>query len=355
MVTLEDLVHQLVERGGSDLHISAGAPPMMRINGRLVPTDTSVLDPESTRKLVYSILDNQQITRFEKECELDMAFGISGLARFRANILMQRGSVGAVLRVIPNEILPMEQLGLPRNICEELCLRSKGLVLITGATGSGKSTSLASMIDFINRTRNGHILTIEDPTEFLHQNRSCLVNQREVGADTHSFHDALKRAMRQDPDVIMIGELRDQETIATAVSIAETGHLTFGTLHTSDAVQSINRIIDVFPAHQQQQVRTQLSFCLEAVICQQLCNRSDGRGRVMAAEVLISNSAIRALIRDDKVHQIASVIQTGSKIGMSTMNQSLHDLYRTRKITFEEAVSRSQDPDDLKRLFQRQA
>ncbi len=354
MVTMEELVQQLVERGGSDLHISAGAPPMFRINGRLVSTDAEVLDAEATQKLIYSILDNEQILRFEKEHELDVAFGIAGLGRFRTNVFMQRGTIGAVLRVIPYEIKGMGSLGLPVELCEELCAKSKGLILVTGATGSGKSTTLAAMIDHINRTRNHHIVTIEDPIEFVHRNKGCLVNQREVGGDTHSFAQALRAVLRQDPDVIMIGEMRDLETIEAALTIAETGHLTLGSLHTSDVVQTINRVIDVFPPHQQQQVRTQLSFTLEAVFSQQLIPRADGRGRVLACEIMVCTPAIRALIREDKIHQIKSVVQTGGRYGMRTMNQALFELYRTHQITYDDALSHSPDTEDLKRIFQRQ-
>lgn len=355
MVTIEELVQQLVERGGSDLHISAGAPPMIRISGNLVSTEQEVLNPESTQRLVYSILGSEQILRFEKDQELDMSFGIAGLGRFRTNVFYQRGSIGAVLRVIPFEIKNMQELGLPEEVCEDLCNRPKGLILVTGATGSGKSTTLAAMLDYINRTRNGHMVTIEDPIEFVHTNKCCLINQREIGNDTKGFGSSLRTVLRQDPDIIMVGEMRDQETIGAALTIAETGHLTFATLHTNDVVQTINRIVDVFPAHQQQQIRTQLSFSLQAVFCQQLVPRADGRGRVLAAEVMIANSAVRALIRDDKTHQIASIIQTGGKYGMKTMNQGLFDLYRQHLITFDEALSRSTDPDDLKRIFQRQA
>ncbi|HIA27802.1 MAG TPA: type IV pilus twitching motility protein PilT [Planctomycetes bacterium] len=354
MVNIEDLVQQLVEREGSDLHLCAGTPPMIRVHGRLVATDNEVLEPEDVRKIVFSILDNDEIRRFEKDQELDMAFGISGLGRFRTNVFYQRGSVGAVLRVIPNQMPSMDSLGLPLDVCESLCMLRKGLVLVTGATGSGKSTTLASMIDFINSRRNDHIVTIEDPLEFVHRNKNCLVTQREVGTDTPSFDSALRRVLRQDPDVIMVGELRDLESVSAALTVAETGHLTFGTLHTNDAVQSINRLIDVFPAHQQQQVRTQLSFSLEGVFSQQLITRADGRGRVLACEILLSTAAVRALIRDDKAHQVPSVIQTGAKLGMRTMNQSLYELYRTRQITYEEAISRSSDGEELKRIFQRQ-
>lgn len=354
MVTIEDLVQQLVEREGSDLHLCSGTPPMIRVHGRLVATDNEVLEPEDVRKIVFSILDNDQIRRFEKEQELDMAFGISGLGRFRTNVFYQRGSVGAVLRVIPNQMPAMESLGLPLDVCESLCMLRKGLVLVTGSTGSGKSTTLASMIDFINARRNDHIVTIEDPLEFVHRNKNCLVTQREVGTDTPTFKSALRRVLRQDPDVIMVGELRDLESVSAALTVAETGHLTFGTLHTNDAVQSINRLIDVFPPHQQQQVRTQLSFSLEGVFSQQLITRADGRGRVLASEILISTPAVSALIRDDKAHQVPSVIQTGAKLGMRTMNQSLYELYRTRQITYEEAISRSTDGEELKRIFQRQ-
>ena len=353
MVTLEELLQQLVERGGSDLHLTAGSPPKVRINGRLISTEHEMLDAEMSQKLVYSILDNDQIVRFEKDLELDMSFGISGLGRFRTNVFQQRGAVGAVLRIIPWEIKGFSDLGLPEKLVQDLCSTQKGLVLITGATGSGKSTTLASMIDHINQSRNEHIITIEDPIEFVHRNKGCLINQREVGADTRGFHQALRTVLRQDPDVVLIGELRDQETIEAALTLSETGHLTFGTLHTSDCVQTINRIIDVFPAYQQSQIRTQLSFVLQAVFCQQLLTRADNRGRVLAAEIMIVNSAIRALVRDDKIHQMYSVIQTGGKLGMQTMNQALYGLYRQHLITYDEALTRTVDPDDLKRIFQR--
>ncbi len=354
MVSIEELVQQLVERGGSDLHMSAGSPPMIRVNGRLVSTEQEVLSAELVQKLVYSILDNEQILRFEKDLELDMSFGIAGLGRFRTNVYYQRGTIGAVMRAVPYELKTLADLGLPSNVCEDICARPKGLVLVTGATGSGKSTTLASMIDHINRTRNDHIVIIEDPIEFVHRNKASLVHQREVGSDTKNFGEALRTVLRQDPDVIMIGELRDQETIAAALTIAETGHLTFATLHTNDVVQTINRMVDVFPAHQQQQIRTQLSFTLEAVFCQRLVPRADHRGRVLAAEIMIANSAVRSLVREDKTHQLMSIIQTGSRHGMRSMNQTLHDLYRQHLISFDDAVSNSSDPDDLRRLLQRQ-
>ena len=353
MVTLEELLRIMIERKASDLHVSAGSPPRIRIDGKLVPTEHEMLDPETTQKLVYSILDNDQIARFEADLELDMSFGISGIGRFRTNVFLQRGAVGAAIRVIPYEIKGFEDLGLSRDVCEGLCAMPKGLVLVTGATGSGKSTTLASMIDHINRTRQEHIITIEDPIEFVHRNKQCLLNQREVGPDTRSFEAALKHVLRQDPDVVLIGEMRSMETVEAGLTLAETGHLTFATLHTSDCVQTINRIIDVFPSSQQAQVRTQLSFVLEGVFCQQLLPQAGGKGRVLAAEIMIPNEAIRALIRDNKAHQIYSVIQTGSKRGMRTMNQSLLELYKKGLVTYDDALSRTMDPEDLKRTFQK--
>jgi twitching motility protein PilT len=353
MVSIEELLTLMVQRGGSDLHITAGSPPKIRIDGKLVNTEHEMLTPEMTQKLVYSFLNSEQIAGFERNLETDLSFGIDGLGRFRTNVFMQRGAVGAVLRIIPYEIKSFTELGLPTGVCEFLCNLPKGLILVTGATGSGKSTTLASMINYINEHRSCHVVTIEDPIEFLHRNKGCLFNQREVGSDTHSFKNALRSALRQDPDVIMIGEMRDVETIETALLLAETGHLTFATLHTSDSIQTINRIVDVFPAFQQQQIRTQLSFVLQGIFAQQLLARSNGRGRVLAAEVLIVTAAVRALVRDDKAHQIYSLVQTGGKVGMRTMNQSLYELYRSSQITFDDALSRSTDPDDLKRLFQR--
>jgi twitching motility protein PilT len=353
MVTLEEMLQILVQRNGSDLHITAGSPPKIRIDGRLVNTEHDVLSPEMSQKIVYSVLDSNQIARFEKDLELDMSFGIEGLGRFRTNVFQQRGAVGAVFRIIPYEIKGMKELGLPQDLCENLCNLPKGLVLVTGATGSGKSTTLAAMVDYINTIRTDHIVTIEDPIEFVHRNKNCLVNQREVGSDTNSFSDALIHVLRQDPDVILIGEMRDVITIETALILAETGHLTFATLHTSDAVQTINRIVDVFPAYQQQQIRTQLSFTMQAIFCQQLLPRASGRGRVLAAEIMVCTPAVRALVREDKAHQIYSIIQTGGKYGMRTMNQSLYELYRAGLVTYDDALARSSDPEDLKQTFQR--
>jgi len=350
-VSLEELLQELVERDGSDLHILAGSPPRIRVDGKLVNVGAEPLDPEDTQRLIYAILDNEQIARFERDLELDLSFGISGLGRFRTNVYMQRGTVAAALRRVPWEIWPLEKLGLPVKLLKELCQKPKGLVLVTGATGSGKSTTLATMLDYINQIRQGHIVTIEDPIEFVHRHRGCMVSQREIGSDTRSFHAALRSVLRQDPDIILIGEMRDKETIETALTLAETGHLTLATLHTSDCVQTINRIVDVFPSHQQQQVRTQLSFVLQAIICQQLLPRAAGRGQILAAEIMVATPAIRSLIRDDKVHQIYSVIQTGGRLGMRTMNQALAELVKARKISEEEAFSRSTDYEELKRLL----
>ena len=352
MVSLEELLTILVQRNGSDLHIAAGAPPKLRIDGKLVNSEYDPLTPDETQKLIYSILDADQIARFEKNLELDLSFGIEGLGRFRTNVFLQRGAIGAVLRIIPQNVKTFEDLGLPRKICEELCSKPRGLVLVTGATGSGKSTTLAAMIDFINITEAGHIITIEDPIEFVHKNKNCLVNQREVGSDTKGFKEALRAILRQDPDSVLIGEMRDLETVEAALTISETGHMTFATLHTSDAVQTINRIVDIFPSYQQQQIRTQLSFTLEAVFCQQLLPKRTGKGRVLIGEIMLATSAIRSLIRDNKVHQIYSSIQTGGKIGMKTMNQSLVDAVRAGHITMDDAVAHSSDPEDLKRNMQ---
>jgi twitching motility protein PilT len=353
MVGIEELLQIMVQRGGSDLHVTAGAPPKIRVDGSLVSTEHDMLAPDMTKKIVYSVLTSEQIAKFERDLELDLSFGIDGLGRFRTNVFLQRGAVGAVFRVIPYAIQTFDELGLQGDVCEAFCALPKGLVLVTGSTGSGKSTTLAAMIDFINQHRCEHVITIEDPIEYLHRNKNCLFNQREVGSDTHSFSNALRSVLREDPDVVLIGEMRDLETIELALTLAETGHLTFATLHTSDTVQSINRIVDVFPAHQQQQVRTQLSFVLQGVICQTLLARANGRGRSLAAEVMVANQAIRSCVRENKAHQIYSLIQTGGKYGMRTMNQSLFELYTANTITFDEAMARTTDPEDLKRTFQR--
>ncbi len=350
---INSLLNLMVERKASDLHISAGTPIQVRIDEKLVQIDSRVLTPEESKELSYSILSEDQIKKFEHDLELDMAFGVKSLGRFRTNVFKQRGSICSAIRLIPYDIWTFEQCGLPTNVVINLCKRPKGLVLITGATGSGKSTSLASMIDWINNDRNCHIVTIEDPIEFIHSNKKSIVHQREVYSDTHSFGKALRHVLRQDPNVILIGEMRDLETIESALIIAETGHLVFATLHTSDCVQTINRIIDVFPAHQQQQIRTQLSFVLVGVLSQQLIPKLGQRGRVLAVEILLANPAIRSLIRESKAHQIYSVLQTSQKDGMKTMNQALYELYQRKLISYEDAFARTVDPEDLSRLFKR--
>ncbi len=351
--TIEELLQILTDQGGSDLHLSAGSPPKVRVDGHLYNTEHEMLRPDDTKNIIYSFLTNDQIARYEKDFELDLSFGVEGLGRFRVNVFYQRGSVAAVLRMIPAIVKGFEELGLPRAICEQVAGLPRGLVLVTGATGSGKSTSLAAMLDFVNETRSDHVLTVEDPIEFLHRNKGCLFNQREIGSDTKDFKRALRSALREDPDVVLVGEMRDMETIEAALTIAETGHLTFGTLHTSDCVGSITRVVDVFPSHQQQQIRTQLAFTLQAVFCQQPIPVAQGSGRALALEVMMANSAVRALIRDDKAHQIYSIIQTGGKLGMQTMNQSLADLVRTNDITFEQAENHSSDTEDLRRTLAR--
>jgi len=354
-VTLHQLLKTMVERGGSDLHVTTNSPPQIRIDGKLVPLDIPPLTAPETKQLAYSVLTDAQKHRFEENLELDLSFGIKGLARFRANIFNQRGATAAVYRQIPYEILGFKELGLPP-VVEEICNKPRGLVLVTGPTGSGKSTTLAAMIDKINRETHQHIITIEDPVEFLHQHKSCIVNQRELHADTHSFGNSLKSALRQDPDVVLIGEMRDLETIESALRIAETGHLTFGTLHTNSAAQTINRVVDVFPAHQQPQIRAQLSFVLEGILCQALLPKANGKGRAMAMEILVPNPAIRNLIREDKVHQIYSMMQTGqSKYGMQTFNQSLATLYFKKLITLQTALGRSSNPDELQEMISRGA
>ena len=351
MLIMRELLELLVKRGGSDLHIAAGAPPKMRVNGVLIDTEYEPLTGDDTKSIVYGVLSTEQIARFERDLELDISFGLPGVGRFRTNVLVQRGCVGAVLRVVPERIRSFDDLALPRDICEELCKLPKGLVLVTGSTGSGKSTTLAAMVDYLNSTRQNHIVTIEDPIEFVHKHKKSLVNQREVGPDTQEFRKALRSALRQDPDIVLVGEMRDLDTIEAALNISETGHLTFSTLHTSDAVQTISRIIDVFPAGQQAQIRTQLASTLSAVFCQQLLPLANGRGRILACEILLCSPAVRALIREDKAHQVYSIIQTSRKQGMRTMNQSLSDLYRANQISYEEALAHSSDPAELERLL----
>ncbi|MCP3959758.1 MAG: type IV pilus twitching motility protein PilT [bacterium] len=351
--TLNALLKSMVEQGGSDLHITTNSAPQIRVDGKLRPLNVPPLTPTETKQIAYSILTDIQKHRLEEDLELDFSFGIKGLSRFRANVFHQRGAVSAVFRTIPYEIRTFRDLGLP-SIIEKLSEKPRGLILVTGPTGSGKSTTLAAMIDKINRERHEHILTIEDPVEYLHSHQNCLVNQRELHADTHSFSGALRAALRQDPDVVLIGEMRDLETVESALRIAETGHLTFGTLHTNSAAQTINRIIDVFPAHQQSQVRAQLSLVLEGIICQALLPKASGKGRALTMEILIPNSAIRNLIREDKVHQIYGMMQTGqAKHGMQTFNQSLASLYFKRAITLQTALGRSSIPEELQEMISR--
>ena len=351
MISMEELLALLVRQGGSDLHVSTGSPPRIRIDGLLIPVDCPQLTAEDTRRLATSVLTGDQIAKLDKELELDCSFGLAEHGRFRANVFYQQGAVASVMRLIPYEIARFEELGMPAPVCERICNMRAGLVLVTGATGSGKSTSLASMINFINEHRQGHIVTIEDPIEFTHRHKNCMVTQREVGGDTHAFGRALRSVLRQDPDIVLVGELRDFETIEAALTLAETGHLTFATLHTSDAVQTINRIVDVFPAHQQQQVRTQLSFTLEAVFSQQLLPASQGRGRVMSPEILLANGAVRALIREGKTHQVYSQIQTGGRLGMTTMAQSLARLVRAGKVRMDDAERALADTGELHSLI----
>jgi len=353
MATLSDLLKKMLEMGGSDLHISTNSPPQIRVHGHLHPLDLPILTPSETKQLAYSVLTDAQKHRFEEHLELDFSFGLKGLARFRGNLFNQRGATGAVFRVIPYEIKSFQQLNLPP-IVAKLCEKPRGLILVTGPTGSGKSTTLAAMIDKINTERHDHIITIEDPIEFVHQNKNCLVNQREVHSDTKSFSDALRAALREDPDVVLIGEMRDLETIESALRIAETGHLTFATLHTNSAASTINRVIDVFPSHQQSQIRAQLSLVLEGVLCQSLLAKIGGQGRACAMEILVPNAAVRNLIREDKIHQIYSAMQSGQdKYGMQTFNQSLASLYFSKQISLETALLRSSMPDELQDMINR--
>ena len=349
-VTMEHLLRLVVERGASDLHLTANMAPHLRIDDQLIPTEHGVLTGDDVRELAYSLISPEKVQHYERWKELDFSFSLEGVARFRANYFVQRGYVGCAIRMLPFRIMGFEELGLPVPILTSLCAKQKGLILVTGSTGSGKTTTLAAMVDYLNATRKAHIVTIEDPIEYMHTSRSSIVDQREVGSDTHSFAQALKYILRQDPDIILIGEMRDLETIETALVVAETGHLVMATLHTSDAVSTANRIIDVFPSHQQNQVRIQLSMELLAVLSQQLVPKASGRGRTLASEILIVNHAVRSLLREQKIHQMYSVIQTGQKEGMRTMNQSLYELYMNRVISLEDAIGRSNDPDDLMRL-----
>ena len=351
--TMEVLLRLVVEQGATDLHLSANQPPHLRMDDRLTPTEHAPLSGDDVKELAYSLISPDKVERFERWKELDFAFSVEGLARFRANYFIQQGYVGAAIRMLPFRIMSFSELGLPVEVMVDLCNKPKGLVLITGATGSGKTTTLASMVDYLNTNRDFHIITIEDPIEYTHVNKRSVIDQREVGSDTQSFAQGLKHVLRQDPDIILIGEMRDLETIETALIVAETGHLVLATLHTSDAVQTVNRIVDVFPAHQQNQVRAQLSLELLGVISQQLIPKASGRGRVLASEVLLANHAVRSLIREQKIHQLYSLIQTGQKEGMRTMNHSLYELYLNRVISFEEALAKSSDPDDLKRTLNR--
>ncbi|HEV3074518.1 MAG TPA: type IV pilus twitching motility protein PilT [Thermoanaerobaculia bacterium] len=351
--TLNQLLKDMVGQGGSDLHITTNSAPQVRIDGVLRQMNLPPLTPTETKQLCYSILTDNQKHRLEENLEIDLSFGLKGLARFRANIFHQRGAIAAVFRQIPFEIRGFRELGLPA-VIERMCEKPRGLVLVTGPTGSGKSTTLAAMLDKVNRERHEHIVTVEDPVEYLHSHKNCIVNQREIHADTHSFENALRSALRQDPDVVLIGEMRDLETVESALRIAETGHLTFATLHTNSAAQSINRIIDVFPAHQQAQIRAQLSLVLEGILCQALLPRTGGKGRALAMEILVPSAAIRNLIREDKVHQIYGMMQAGqAKHGMVTFNQSLAVLYFRRTITLETAMLRSSHPEELQEIIAR--
>ncbi|MHB2026258.1 MAG: type IV pilus twitching motility protein PilT [Elusimicrobiota bacterium] len=352
MVSMSDLLILMHEKGASDLHLTVGSTPMLRVDGNLIPTSFEKLNPETCQTLVFSLLTETQRQKFEAANELDLAFGFKGIGRLRMNVYRQRGAIGAAIRAIPGSFKSFDEIGMPKVIYDIMKI-PKGLILVTGPTGSGKSTTLASMIDYLNENRGGHIVTIEDPIEYVHAHKKSLVNQREVGQDTESFPRALKYVLRQDPDVILIGEMRDLDTISAALTIAETGHMVFATLHTTDCAQTINRIIDVFPQEQIEQVRVQLSFVLQAVFAQQLLADAAGAGRVLACEVLIVTAAIRNLIREQKVEQIQLAVQTGGKFGMQTMNQSLAELYRRKRITFQEAMEHSLDPEDLRRLMQR--
>ncbi|MGH9151804.1 MAG: PilT/PilU family type 4a pilus ATPase [Acidimicrobiales bacterium] len=347
---VNELLSRVVDLGGSDLHLTSGIRPSVRVHGDIKPLEEfPVMTPSEIRRMIYAILTQKQRERFENDLELDTSHSVPHLGRFRVNVFLQRDSVGSVMRVIPFEVVPIEKLGLPQSVLQFAHL-PRGLVLVTGPTGSGKSTTLASMVDIVNSSKPCHIMTVEDPIEFLHNHKAAVVNQREVGEDTYSFAAALKHVLRQDPDVILVGEMRDLETIHTALTAAETGHLVFATLHTQDAPQSIDRIIDVFPAHQQQQVRTQLASALQGIVTQQLVPRPDGRGRAVAAEVLVATPAVRNLIREGKTHQIYSAMQAGGKFGMQTMDTSLAGLVRSGAISMELALERCSNEQDMRRL-----
>jgi twitching motility protein PilT len=352
MVSLRELLEQMVHMNASDLHLTAGSPPVVRVDGKLQRMQHDILSADLIKKIAYSMLNEKQKLKFEQNWELDFSFGIESMSRFRANMFMQRGNVAVALRQIPYKIRTFEELNLPKSIAEFARL-PRGLVLVTGPTGSGKSTTLAALIDKINKERPVHIITVEDPIEYLHRHQQALVNQREVYSDTPSFASALKYALREDPDVVLVGEMRDLETIEAALSISETGHLAFATLHTNSCAETINRIVDVFPTNQQEQIRVNLSFTLQAVVSQTLIPKIGG-GRVMALEIMIATPAVRAIIRDDKIHQLYSMIQSGQKYGMKTMNQSLSDLYLGGKITINDAMSFSGDPQELSEMLSRQ-
>ena len=352
MVSLRELLEQMVQMGASDLHLTAGSPPVVRVDGKLQKLPYDILSADETKKVAYSMLNEKQKLKFEQNWELDFSFGIESMSRFRANVFMQRGNAAVALRQIPYKIRTFEELGLPKIISDFAGL-PRGLILVTGPTGSGKSTTLAAVIDKINRERPVHIITVEDPIEYLHRHQTALINQREVYSDTSSFASALKYALREDPDVVLVGEMRDLETIESALTISETGHLVFATLHTNSCAETINRIVDVFPTNQQEQIRIALSFSLQAVVSQTLIPKIGG-GRVLAMEIMIATPAIRAIVRDDKVHQLYSMIQSGQKYGMKTMNQSLADLYQSGKITVNDAMSFSHDRQELSETISRQ-
>jgi len=352
-VTMRQLLEEMIQRDSTDLHLTIGSPPMFRVDGELIPSNYEVMTPETIQQLVYSVLNDQQKKKFEMEWELDFSFGIAGLSRFRGNAFLQRGSIAAALRTIPFEIRGFKELGIPP-VVAELASRPKGLILVTGPTGCGKSTTLAAIIDKVNSERRGHVVTVEDPIEYLFRHKKCIVNQRQVGSDTKSFANALKYILREDPDTVMIGEMRDPETMAAALTIAETGHLTLATLHTNSAAESIHRIIDVFPPHQQGQIRAQLAFVTEGVVTQQLLPKIGG-GRVLAAEIMTATPAIRALVRDQKEHQIYSAIQAGQKYGMQTMNQALYGLYARKLITLETAFDYSSNIEELEHMIEQKS